>query len=76
MIRLWQMNDGDVIGAAHHDTWAPHEADGFENAEEEVAGFYDQVGDTLWHVYEDDYSLNNYVASPYNNGMCTRIFYW
>ncbi|ADN35232.1 conserved hypothetical protein [Methanolacinia petrolearia DSM 11571] len=74
-IRLWQMNDGDVVGAAHHDTWAPHEADGFENAEEEVAGFYDQPGDVMWHVYEDDYSLNNYVASPYNNGMCTRIFY-
>ena len=46
-LRLWQMNDGDVIGAAHHDTWAPHEADGFENAEEEVAGFYDQVDDPL-----------------------------
>lgn len=74
-IRLWQMNDGDVVGAAHHDTWAPHEADGFENAEEEVAGFYDQAGDDMWHVYEDDYSLDNYVASPYNNGMCTRIFY-
>lgn len=75
-IRLWQMADGDVIGAAHHDSAAPHHADGFENAEECIAAFYDQPDDDLWHVYEDDYALNNYVASPYNNGMCTRIFYW
>lgn len=34
MIRLWQIDDEDVIRAAHHNTWAPHEADGFENAEE------------------------------------------
>lgn len=75
-IRLWQMADGDVIGAAHHDSAVPHHADGFENAEEFVATFYDQTDDDQWHVYEDIYALNNYVASPYNNGMCTQIYYW
>lgn len=75
-IRLWQMSDGDVVGAAHHDSAVPHHADGFENAEEYIAAFYDQPDDDLWHVYEDYYALNNYLASPYNNGMCTQIYYW
>jgi len=75
-IRLWQMSDGDVVGAAHHDSAVPHHADGFENAEEYIAAFYEQPDDGLWHVYEDYYVLNNYVASPYNNGMCTQIYYW
>jgi len=75
-IRLWQMADGDVVGAAHHDSAVPHHADGFENAEEYIAAFYDQPDDDMWHVFEDYYALNNYVADPYNNGMCTSIYYW
>jgi hypothetical protein len=70
------MSDGDVIGAAHHDSAVPHHADGFENTEEDIADFYDQPEDDLWHVYEDSYALGNYVSNPYNNGMCTQIFYW
>jgi hypothetical protein len=40
-----------------------------------VAEFYDEADDTNWHVYQDDYALNNYVADPYSNGMATRVFW-
>lgn len=75
-VRLWEMADGDVVGAAHHDSAVPHHADGFENAEEHIAAFYDQLEDDMWHVFEDYYALDNYVEDPYNNGMCTSIYYW
>jgi flagellar assembly factor FliW len=72
------MSDGDIVGAAHEDSSAipfGHHAIGFENIEEMVAEFYDEADDTNWHVYQDDYALNNYVADPYSNGMATRVFW-
>jgi len=71
-IRIWGMSDGDIVGAAHEDSGFPHRAIGFENAEELIAGFYNDPDDSRWHVYQDDYALNNYVADPYSNGMATR----
>jgi len=74
-IRILGMSDGDIIKAAHEDSGFPHHAIGFENAEELIAGFYNDPDDTRWHVYQDDYALNNYVADPYSNGMATRVFW-
>ena len=74
-IRIWSLSDGDIAGAAHQDSGVPHHAIGFENAEELVAGFYNDPDDTQWHVYQDDYALNSYIQSPYSNGMATRIFW-
>jgi len=72
---LWQMSDGNVVANAHHDTPVPHEADELEEAEELVAGFFDEPDDTEWRVYEDSYNLDNNVKSPYSNGWCTQIDY-
>lgn len=74
-IRIWRMSDNDIVGAAHQDSAVPHHAIGFENVEELVAGFYIDPDDSRWHVYQDDYALNNYVANPYSNGMATRVFW-
>jgi len=74
-IRIWGMSDGDIVGAAHEDSGFPHHAIRFENAEELIAGFYDDPDDTRRHVYQDDYALNNYVPGPYSNGMATRVFW-
>jgi len=74
-IRIWNLSDGDIAGAAHQDSGVPHHAIGSGNAEELVAGFYNDPDDTRWHVYQDDYALNSYIQSPYSNGMATRIFW-
>jgi hypothetical protein len=75
-IRLWQLNTGQVVGAAHEDSSAPHHAVGFESAEHRIFAFYQDADDTLWHVYPDNTYLGNYVSSPYNDGYATYIGYW
>ena len=72
---LWQMSDGNVVANAHHDTPVPHEADELEEAEELVAGYFNESEDTEWSVYEDSYDLDNDVTTPYSNGWCTQIDY-
>jgi len=72
---LWQMSDGNVVANAHHDTPVPHEADELEEAEELVAGFFNESEDTEWRVYEDSYNLDNNMTSPYSNRWCTQINY-
>ena len=69
-VRLWQMSSGAVVANAHHDTASPHTADQYETAEEHVAYFYNGG----WTVYMDNYDLDNYISSPYNNGWATRIY--
>jgi hypothetical protein len=69
------MFDGNVVANAHHDDPWPHEADKLEEAEELVAGFFNESEDTEWNVYEDNYDLDNDVADPYSNGWCTQISY-
>jgi hypothetical protein len=69
---LWQLSDGNVVANAHHDDPWPHEADQLEEAEELVAGYFNESGDSEWNVYEDSYDLDNVVASPYSNGLCTE----
>jgi hypothetical protein len=75
-IRLWQLNTGEVVGAAHEDSSAPHHAVGFESAEHRILAFYQDTDDTTWHVYPDNTYLGNYVSSPYNDGYATYIGYW
>ena len=77
-VNLWQMFDENVVANAHHDCSVipfGHEADELEEAEELVAGFFNQPEDTEWNAYEDNYWLDNYVSSPYSNGWCTQISY-
>jgi len=73
--RLWQMSDGNVVANAHHDSAIPHEADELEEAEEFVAGFFNESDDTEWNVYEDSYNLDNNVTTPYSDGWCTQIYF-
>jgi len=75
-IRLWQLNTGEVVGAAHEDSSVPHHAVGFESAENRIMAFYQDADDTLWHVYPDNTYLGNYVSSPSNDGYATYIGYW
>jgi hypothetical protein len=75
-IRLWQLNTGEVVGAAHEDSSVPHHAVGFESAENLITTFYQDADDTLWHVYPDNTWLGNYVSSPYSDGYATYIGYW
>ncbi len=75
-IRLWQLNTGEVVGAAHEDSSVPHHAVGFESAEHRIFAFYQDADDTVWHVYTDNTDLGNYVSSPYNDGYATYIGYW
>ncbi|MEA2074207.1 MAG: Ig-like domain-containing protein [Euryarchaeota archaeon] len=72
---LWQMSDGNAVANTHHDTPVPHEADELEEAEELVAGFFNEYDDTEWNVYEDSYNLDNNVTSPYSDGWCTQIYF-
>ena len=73
--RLWQMSDGNAVANAHHDSAVPHEADELEEAEELVAGFFNESDDTEWNVYADSYNLDNNVTTPYSDGWCTQISY-
>jgi hypothetical protein len=75
-IRLWQLTTGEVVGAAHEDSWFPHSAVGFEVAEDRISAFYLDADDTMWHLYPDNTYLGNYVSSPYNNGYAAYIGYW
>jgi hypothetical protein len=75
-IRLFQLNTGEVVGAAHKDSLPPHHAVEFEWAEDRISAFYLDADDTMWHVYPDNTDLGNYVASPYNDGYATYIGYW
>ena len=73
-IRLWELSDGDVIGAAHQDSSFPHHAVGFENAENLIAGFFQDPDDSAWRVYPNLEYLGNQVSSPYNNGYATMTY--
>jgi hypothetical protein len=75
-VRLFQLNTGQVAGAAHKDSWPPHYAVEFEQAEDRISVFYQNVDDTMWHVYSDNISLGNSVSSPYSNGYAAYIGYW
>ena len=75
-IRLWQLNTGEVVGAAHKDSKPPHVAVEFEWAEDRISAFYQDADDTMWHVYPDNNDLMNYVSSPYSDGYATYIGYW
>lgn len=75
-VRLWQLSTGEVVGAAHEDSAAPHHAVGFEVAEDLISTFYQDGDDTLWHVYPDNTYLGNYISSPYNNAYAVYIGYW
>ena len=75
-VRLWQLHTGQVVGAAHKDSEAPHHAVEFEWAEDRISAFYEDADDTMWHVYDDDTDLGNSVTSPYNNGYAAYIGYW
>lgn len=75
-IRLWQLSTGEVVGAAHQDSAAPHHAVGFENAEDLITTFYQDADDTLWHVYPDNVYLGNAVSSPYANAYAAYTGYW
>jgi len=76
-IRLWQLNSGEIVGAAHEDSWGPiHTVVGLEVAEDRISAFYQDPDDTLWHVYPDDTYLGNSVSSPYSNAYAAYIGYW
>jgi hypothetical protein len=75
-IRLFQLGTGEVVGAAHHDTRAPHSADQYEGAEDYITTFYQDPDDTVWHVYPDNVYLGNSVSSPYSNDYAAYIGYW
>ncbi len=75
-IRLWQLNTGEVVGAAHKDSTPLHHAVEFEGAEDRISAFYQDADDTMWHVYPDNTDLGNYVSSPFNNGYAAYIGYW
>ena len=72
---LWWLSNENVVANAHHDDPFPHKADELEEAEELVAGFFNESEDTEWNVYEDSYNLDNNVTSPYSDGWCTEISY-
>lgn len=71
--RLWEMSNGDVVANAHHDTRIPHRADEYEPAEDLVGGFFDNDLTNWWVLY-DNCELDNYVASPLNDGDATCIY--
>ncbi|AKB27203.1 hypothetical protein MSSIT_0484 [Methanosarcina siciliae T4/M] len=71
--RLWQMSNGDVVANAHHDNDSPHQADQYEEAEDLVAGFFDNDLNNWW-VLHDHYELDNYIANPLNDEYATCIY--
>jgi hypothetical protein len=73
-IRLFSLSSGEIVGAAHHDTWVPHSAEEFEWAEDRISAFYSDY--YLWHVFPDYTYLGNGVSSPYSNGYAAYIGYW
>jgi len=75
-IRLWQLNSGEIVGAAHEDSWGPiHTVVGLEVAEDRISAFYQDPDDTLWDVYSDDIYLGNSVSSPFSNAYAAYIEY-
>jgi hypothetical protein len=77
--RLWTMSSGDVIGAAHRDSvWdlltGGHHAINFEDVEWLIADYY--YSDWHWIISHNDYYLNNYVSSPYNDAYATKLTYF
>jgi len=75
-VRLCQLYTGEVVGAAHSDSWILHEAIAIETTEDHVMTFFQDSDDTTWHVYPDNIYLGNPVSSPSNNGYATYIGYW
>lgn len=75
--RLFELNNGDVVGGAHHDDPFPHEADEFETAEDVVAEFFDGNVNNWWVLY-DHRELDNEVGTPnsepWNDGEATCIY--
>jgi len=74
--RLWVLPDGAVVANAHHDDdifiIPGHQVDRYEDAETEVAGFFNG-----WYVLPDHIYLANPVGNPYyepyNDGKATLI---
>jgi len=66
---LWQLSDGNVVANAHHDTPVPHHGEQYESAEELVTGYFNELDDTEWRVYEDSYELDNCVGNVKSYGI-------
>ncbi|MDY0387118.1 MAG: hypothetical protein RBT65_08335 [Methanolobus sp.] len=74
-VRLFVLSNGDIVGDAHEDSWPlpEHEVIGLENAEDLIAGFFDNDMSNWWVLYDQE-ELDNEVTSPFSNGEATCIW--
>jgi len=78
-IRLWQLTNGDVIGAVHHDIWwnplsDGHHADGHELAKNYTATIFQDSGQVYERVIRDFYRMDNCDPDLDSDGYATGIF--
>ena len=72
-IRLFDMSNGDIVGAAHQDSPEPHQVIGIENTEDMVAQFFDYDMSNWWVLYDQE-ELDNEVITPLCDGEATCIW--